>query len=332
MHRGLFLCTLIYIRAASEQDINGILFLHQYLLLFIMVEADAHISTVLPKDGEKAFLYVGRNVNLATPCLIKPATGIRRMGIEITSSARWDGIVNAQESPRPYLLFCNKMIGTLLAFTHQMRSEQRKLQNEVPDSLLLPFLHHVNDAYEMGKKVNWLTFTAEEYISLLSATAKWQLLEQRIYECLNPNEIKPQFDNEVFVTVLNGRPVKMEELRKTISLMVKLVNRKNQWFCVWSVLKHHNLLGNYSHEAFARQMMSSYWFGDVEDYKRFSGDTLREYKRYFSDYDYTQWDNDDFLEQKQLFGMTKWSNSLCQKFQKLCQEMEQAIVGWKYLS
>ena len=73
--------------------------------------------------------------------------------------------------------------------------------------------------------------------------------------------------------------------------------------------------------------MSSYWFGDVEDYKRFSGDTLREYKRYFSDYDYTQWDNDDFLEQKQLFGMTKWSNSLCQKFQKLCQEMEQAIVG-----
>lgn len=78
-------------------------------------------------------------------------------------------------------------------------------------------------------------------------------------------------------------------------------------------------------------MMSSYWFGDVEDYKRFSGDTLREYKRYFSDYDYTQWDNDDFLEQKQLFGMTKWSNSLCQKFQKQCQEMEQAIVGWKYL-
>lgn len=214
----------------------------------------------------------------------------------------------------------------------QMRSEQRKLQNEVPDSLLLPFLHHVNDAYEMGKEVNRLTFTAEEYISLLSATAKWQLLEQRIYECQNPNEIKPQFDNEVFVTVLNGRPVKMEELRKTISLMVKLVNRKNQWFCVWSVLKHHNLLGNYSHEAFARQMMSSYWFGDVEDYKRFSGDTLREYKRYFSDYDYTQWDNDDFLEQKQLFGMTKWSNSLCQKFQKLCQEMEQAIVGWKYLS
>lgn len=204
----------------------------------------------------------------------------------------------------------------------QMRSEQRKLQNEVPESLLLPFLHHVNDAYEMGKEVNQQTFTAEEYISLISATAKWQLLEQQIFECQHPNEIKPQYDNEVFVTVHNGRPVKMDELRKTISLMVKLVNKKNQWFCVWSVLRHHNLLANYSHEAFARQMMSSYWFGDIEGYKRFSGDTLREYKRYFSDYDYMQWDNDAFLEQKQLFGMTKWSNSLCQKFQSLCQKME----------
>ena len=213
----------------------------------------------------------------------------------------------------------------------QMRSEQRKLQNEVPESLLLPFLHHVNDAYEMGKEVNQQTFTAEEYISLISATAKWQLLEQQIFECQHPNEIKPQYDNEVFVTVHNGRPVKMDELRKTISLMVKLVNKKNQWFCVWSVLRHHNLLANYSHEAFARQMMSSYWFGDIEGYKRFSGDTLREYKRYFSDYDYMQWDNDAFLEQKQLFGMTKWSNSLCQKFQSLCQKMEQAIVGWSYL-
>ena len=146
----------------------GFLFFHQNLLLFITVEADAHISTMLSEDGEKAFLYVGRNVNLATPCLIKPATGIRRMGIEITGSARWDGIVDAQESPRPYLLFCYKMIGTLLAFTHQMRSEQRKLQNEVPDSLLLPFLHHVNDAYEMGKEVNRLTFTAEENTSACS--------------------------------------------------------------------------------------------------------------------------------------------------------------------
>lgn len=121
MHRGLFLCTSTFISGLPlNRTSTGFLFLHQYLLLFITVEADAHVSTMLPKDGEKAFLHVRRDVNLATPCLIKPATGIRRMGIEITGSARWDGIINAQESPRPYLLFCYKMIGTLLAFTHQM--------------------------------------------------------------------------------------------------------------------------------------------------------------------------------------------------------------------
>lgn len=61
----------------------------------------------------------------------------------------------------------------------QMRSEQRKLQNEVPESLLLPFLHHVNDAYEMGQEVNQQTFTAEEYISLLSATANGNFWNSR---------------------------------------------------------------------------------------------------------------------------------------------------------
>ena len=78
-------------------------------------------------------------------------------------------------------------------------------------------------------------------------------------------------------------------------------------------------------------MMSDDWFGSINDYQHFSGDTLRDYKRYFSDYDYTQWDNDMFLEQKQLFGMTKWSNFLCVKFQKQCQEMEKAFIGLHYL-
>lgn len=214
----------------------------------------------------------------------------------------------------------------------QLRSEQRKLQDEVPESLLLPFLHHVDDGYQLGMEVNHHQFTAEEFIQLLSATTKWQMLEQKIYELQHPAEVKLPFYNEVFVEAINSRPVNMDELKKTIAKMLKLVTRKNQWFCVWSVLKHHNLLANFSHEAFARQMMNNGWFGGiVSDYQRFSGDTLREYKRYFSDYDYTQWDNDAFLEQKQLYGMTKWSNSLCQKFKKICLDMEHAISGWKFL-
>ena len=213
-----------------------------------------------------------------------------------------------------------------------MRAEQRKLQDEVPESLRLAFLHHVDDAHQLGVEVNKLQFSSEEYIQLLSATTKWQMLEQQIYEYQHPDEVESPLYNEIFVKTVNSRPVNMEELKNTIAKMIQLVSKKNQWFCVWSVLKHHNLLANFSHEAFARQMMSGDWFGDtVSDYQRFSGDTLREYKRYFSDYDYTQWDNDAFLEQKQLFGMTKWSNSLCLKFKKQCQEMEQAIRGWRFL-
>ena len=214
----------------------------------------------------------------------------------------------------------------------QMRAEQRKLQDEVPESLRLAFLHHVDDAHQLGVEVNKLQFSSEEYIQLLSATTKWQMLEQQIYEYQHPGEVESPLYNEIFVKTVNSRPVNMEELKNTIAKMIQLVSKKNQWFCVWSVLKHHNLLANYSHEAFARQMMSPEWFGDtVSDYQRFSGDTLREYKRYFSDYDYTQWDNDAFLEQKQLFGMTKWSNSLCLKFKKQCEEMEHAIRGWRFL-
>lgn len=214
----------------------------------------------------------------------------------------------------------------------QMRAEQRKLQDEVPENLRLAFLHHVDDAHQLGMEINSLKFTPEEFIQLVAATTKWQMLEQQIYEFLHPEEVESPLYNEVFVRAVNSRPVNLEELKKTIAKMVNLVNKKNQWFCIWSVLKHHNLLANFSHEAFARQMMRSDWFGDTTDsYQHFSGDTLREYKRYFSDYDYTLWDNDAFLEQKQLFGMTKWSNSLCIKFKSLCQKMEKSIIGWKYL-
>lgn len=214
----------------------------------------------------------------------------------------------------------------------QMREEQRKLQSEVPEGLRLAFLHHVDDAYQLGMEINGQRFTSEEYVQLISATSKWQMLEQQIFELQHPEQVESSLYNEVFVRSVNSRPVKMEELKNAIAKMVKMVSKKNHWFCIWSVLKHHNLLANFSHEAFARQMMHADWFGGVvSDYQRFSGDTLREYKRYFSDYDYTQWDHDVFLEQKHLFGMTKWSNNLCRKFQKICQEMEQAILGWKYL-
>ena len=214
----------------------------------------------------------------------------------------------------------------------EMREAQHELRKEVPQSVLLPYLHHVDDAYQMGIELSKCRFTAEECHQLLLTTAKWQILEANIYMLHHPEEMDESLTNEVFYKVVNGKVIDLKELKNTIAKMLPLVNRKNQWFCVWCVLKHHHLLQNLSHEAFARQMMSKDWFGDVVTaQQRFSGDTLREYKRYFSEYDYANWNNVLFLEQKQLFGMNKWSSSLCEKFKQKCQEMEQAIMGWKFM-
>ena len=52
MHRGLF-CVLLFISGLPlNRTSMGFLFFHQNLLLFITVEADAHISTMLPEDGD----------------------------------------------------------------------------------------------------------------------------------------------------------------------------------------------------------------------------------------------------------------------------------------
>ncbi len=92
----------------------------------------------------------------------------------------------------------------------QMRAEQRKLQDEVPESLRLAFLHHVDDAHQLGVEVNKLQFSSEEYIQLLSATTKWQMLEQQIYEYQHPDEVESPLYNEIFVKTINSRPVNME--------------------------------------------------------------------------------------------------------------------------
>ena len=73
------------------------------------------------------------------------------------------------------------------------------------------------------------------------------------------------------------------------SKMVNLITRKNQWFCVWSVLKHLNLIKHESTFAtFAHQMMSIEWFGTIDPRLRFTADNLSDYSRYFNEYDYTE--------------------------------------------
>lgn len=78
------------------------------------------------------------------------------------------------------------------------------------------------------------------------------------------------------------------------------------------------LQDNQNFEAFATQMMTPEWFGGIDDYLHFSGDNLRDYRRYFSEIDYPQWEEKKFKEIKDLYNMTKWSDKLLSKFQHLC--------------
>lgn len=213
----------------------------------------------------------------------------------------------------------------------QLLDARKELKKLVPQNLKLAFLNYADDVRQLGAALVHLNFTADEYYTLQDATAKYQLIQQKIYELHYPEEAVQTLHNEVFYTVVNGRAVNMQELKKSIAKMVALVSKKNQWFCVWSVLKHHNLLrDDITFSAFANQMMSKDWFGDIEPRRRFSADNLSDYSHYFAEYDYTRWNKEMFLEKKELFGMKKWSNSLFDTFFTLCQDMEKAIWGFRF--
>lgn len=205
---------------------------------------------------------------------------------------------------------------------------RRQLKEQVPVCFQLAFLHHADDSRQLGREISGISFTSEEFIVLLDAVAKYQMISRKIYALHYPEESIHSLPNDVFYPAVNGRTVDMQELKKSVSRMVALVKRKNQWFCVWSVLKHHNLIKTDStFSAFANQMMSQDWFGDIEPRLHFSGDNLSDFSHYFAEYDYKQWTKEMFLEKKELFGMKKWSNSLFDTFSTLCRDMEKSIWG-----
>lgn len=103
------------------------------------------------------------------------------------------------------------------------------------------------------------------------------------------------------------------------------VKRKNHWFCVWSVLRFRNLLATEKFEAFAQQMMRPEWFGNEPGVARFSGDTLSEYSGYFTDCLYTRWNEKDYRLYLATHQKHKWSDSLCERFTRLCLEMDEAF-------
>ena len=213
----------------------------------------------------------------------------------------------------------------------QWLKARRELKSLVPEKLELAFLSYADNAGKVGAEIANIDFTPEEFMMLIDALAKYQVITHKLFELNHPEEQEHTLPNEAFNLVVKGRAVDLQELKKSIVKMAALVKRKNQWFCVWSVLKHLNLIReDCGFATFAHQMMSDKWLGK-SGYVEFSADNLSDYSRYFNEYDFTEWDEEMFLEKKQLYGMTKWSPKLCQNFSSLCRKMMKSIWGYSFL-
>ena len=214
----------------------------------------------------------------------------------------------------------------------QWLKARRELKLLVPPLFELAFLYYGDDTNKAGEELAKNSFTLEEFAALIDALAKYQLITRRIHEIIHPEEQTHTLPNEVFNLAVNGRTVDLQELKKSVAKMVRLVEKKNQWFCVWSVLKHLNLIKEgCTFATFAHQMMSPKWFGKSMGVVPFTADNLSDYSHYFNEFDYTDWDEEIFLEKKEIYGMTKWSPKLCKNFSSLCEKMMKAIWGYSFL-
>lgn len=207
----------------------------------------------------------------------------------------------------------------------QLREARGLLSDDVPKPLRLIFINHCNNINAMAQALiaRKNIDSENDFNGLISAVAKWQIIEQAIYSIEHPETIEAPIQNTVFRKAINGRPIDMLRLKECIGMMAQTIKRKNHWFALWCVLRHHNLIADYSLEHFAQQMMSNEWFGDIDNDKRFSGDTLREYVGYFTNIDYTAWDRSAYLQYRSNYHKTKWGDKLCDTMRQKCTEMEQ---------
>lgn len=207
--------------------------------------------------------------------------------------------------------------------TKEVLTEARTaLRKEVPERLQLCFMQNINNIDSLGRQLlQTEEKTTEETRALLIVVAKWQMLTHELDELQHPRVEENDLPNEVFHTQLHDRRISMRDLRERIARMLPLITRKNHWFCVWSVLRYHNLIDNTNTEAFARQMLNPQWFGTTKGVLPFTGDTLREYAGYFTKTTFRGWNSTSYNFYRQRYNKTKWSESLCNRFQHLCEQM-----------
>ncbi|MDO4216045.1 MAG: hypothetical protein Q4D12_09070 [Bacteroidales bacterium] len=210
----------------------------------------------------------------------------------------------------------------------QLRQAEKKLVQEVPESLQLSFMKNSQDPEKIVYDIIGHTLPKEDLQALTQVLAKCELLHGMMYELQHPKKVKAGLYNEVFHTQVNGRTVNLEELRDRIREMLYQVDKKNKWFCVWSVLRHHLLLKDTRFEPFARQMMHEDWFGNT-NVPHFSGDNLSDYSGYFDKLDFKLWNESAFLEYRDFHGKKdKWGDSLFSTFESLTYELDDIYCGY----
>ncbi len=208
----------------------------------------------------------------------------------------------------------------------QLNAAGRELVKDIPENLQLCYIDNRNNPGKMIEEVVRRKPSADELLALASAVAKWELLSTMIYELDHP-QARQTIENTIFYTEMNGKPISLKALRTRIERMTVYIDRKNQWFCIWCVLKHHNLLADLHFEAFATQMMHPDWFGNA-GLPTFKGDNISDFRDYFSATDYTRWEYNAFRNYRILHNKSeqKWSDSLFNTFHHLCYSMDEAFM------
>ena len=199
----------------------------------------------------------------------------------------------------------------------------KRLINEIPESLQYCYMAHRNDTARMAAEIMSVHPETCDLQDFIRTIAKWQILNEMTYQLDHPGK-STSISNTIFNARPNGKAIDILDLRKAVGEMVKLVEYKNQWFCVWCVLKHRNLLSDLHFQAFADQMMHPDWFGR-EKVPTFKGENISDYSDYLGQTDFTLWNLKSFQDYRALHNKPekKWSDTLFKTFHHLCYEMDE---------
>lgn len=209
-----------------------------------------------------------------------------------------------------------------------LKNARIELRKEVPPCLQLCFMQHIDDIDELGRNLLEVEDKSPDDVRcLIGVIAKWQMLTEELEKILHPFEYSQKLRNEVFHERLHSNPVDLVKLKEKIRRMLPFVTKKNHWFCVWSVLKYHNLIKDTNMEAFARQMQSADWFGNEEGLITFKGENLTEYNGYFTETNFKSWNNTTYNIYRQAYNKKKWGETMCENFIRVCNKMEDAYCG-----